>query len=154
MSKLTTEERVQLMKAFYKSGESPIGALRLYSTDRGLKNFICSESTVRKLIQRFEEMRCEETGSVADLPRSGRPMIEESVVKSARDTVREQSDLFGSTSVRRISRATEIPCSSVHKILKSYLNYHSYRIHILQELDPKDYEAQLDFAEGFLEQVT
>ena len=147
MSKLTTEERVQLMKAFYKSGESPIGALRLYSTDRGLKNFICSESTVRKLIQRFEE-----TGSVADLPRSGRPMIEESVVKSVRDTVREQSDRFGSTSVRRISRATEIPCSSVHKILKSYLNYHSYRIHILQELDPKDYEARLDFAEWFLEQ--
>ena len=55
MNKLTIEERVHLVKAFYKCGESSIGALTLYNTDKDLKNFICLESTVQKLIQRFEE---------------------------------------------------------------------------------------------------
>ena len=40
------------------------------------ENFICTELSVRKLIARFEE-----TGSVHDLPRTGRPRIHEGVVQ-------------------------------------------------------------------------
>ena len=115
MSKLETEERVQLVKAFYKCGESPIGALRQFSTEKGMSNFICSESTVRKLIQRFEA-----TGSVHDLPRSGRSKIEGKCrCKRYRDAVQDQSNCFGATSIRKTSHVTEVPCSCVHKILKT-----------------------------------
>ena len=85
MSKLETEKGVQLVSStFYKCNESEIGALRQFSAEKGLKNFTCSESTVRKLIQRFEA-----TDSVHDLPRCGRPKIEESAVENVRDAVQD-----------------------------------------------------------------
>ena len=45
------------MHGFYLSGNSPFACLhvRQYSKEKGLRELVCCEYTVRRLVKRFEE---------------------------------------------------------------------------------------------------
>lgn len=70
MEKFSINCRTPLVHCLYQSGNSPVACLRQYSREKGPREFFCCESTVRRLIKRFEE-----TGSVQDASRSGRLRI-------------------------------------------------------------------------------
>jgi hypothetical protein len=56
-------------------------------------------------------------------------------------------------SVRRVANQLNINRGTVLKILKKDLNLHPYRMKIVQELSPVDYDKRMSFSRWFLEQV-
>ena len=148
MEKLSIQCRISLVRCFYQSGNSPVACLRLYSRENGLREFICCESTIRRLIKRFEE-----TGSVQDASRSGRPRVSEEDVDIIQNSVTEiqQTTPMGTASISQISRATDMPESTVRKVLREYLHYYPYRVRKLHELKECDHDRRLRFANWFLE---
>ena len=67
--------------------------------------------------------------------------------KSLADESRSSS--LSTSSVRRISNETNIPSSSVQRILQNHLNLHPYRLQLLQELHESDKEKLLQFGNWF-----
>jgi len=96
-----------------------------------------SKSTVQKTVKRFEE-----TGSVKDCPRTGRP----------KDATNEEKNLDvllsvvenPHSSIRRLKQAHDISTFSVHKILKNN-RFHPYKIFVTQELMEGDYNRRIEF---------
>lgn len=148
MERIDIATRIELVKAYYSSGESSTAALRKYKREHHLPEHICAESSVRHLIARFEA-----TGSVSDLPRSGRPPVSEEVVSHVAATMVElqKQHASGSASTADVSTALQLPRSTVKKVLKSYLKWRPYRMHLLQHLYDKDMESRKEFANWFLQ---
>ena len=102
--------KIDLVRCYYANGNSPTAAIRQMKRERKLVKDPCSCPAVTKLIAKFEE-----TGSVLN-ERHGRPSLQEE-----RETAVEGAlaDSGGKTSLRRISNDTNIPRTSVHRILKT-----------------------------------
>ena len=62
--------RLDLIRFYYISNNSPIGALCKYKKKNELKENPCNPSSIVKLIQKIEK-----TYSLHDLPRSGRKSL-------------------------------------------------------------------------------
>jgi len=96
-----------------------------------------SRSTVQKTVRRFEE-----TGSVKDRPRSGRP----------RDATNEEKSLDvllsvtenPHTSIPKLEQEHGIAKGSIHKILKRN-SFHPYKIFVTQELTEGDFDRRIEF---------
>ena len=98
------QTRLEIVKFYYANNNSPTLCLRAYNKKFGLKNNICSEASVRKLIKKFED-----TYSLHDAPKSGRPsVIDDDKVEQVRLSLEEQSNnnFAGISSVRETSRTT------------------------------------------------
>ena len=104
-------------------------------------------TTVTRLIAKFEE-----TGSVADKPRSGRPSVTEDTVEEVKQVLRHQSSTsdLGSTSVRAIATEVAVSKTTVHKILRNTLNLFPYKLQRLQSLEESDRPKRVEFAEWLL----
>jgi transposase len=151
MESLDLRTRIDLVKAYYSEGSSPIACLRKYKKDHQLHEHVCKESTVRRLIARFEE-----TGSVSDLPRSGRPSVEEETVEKVAATMvhLQQSRASGSASAGEVARTLHLPASTVKKVLKTRLQWRPYRLHILQYLKETDFATRKQFSETILQHLS
>ena len=144
------QTRTQLVKFYYKSkNDSAIQALYSFCTHNNLKKHPCSPLTVTRLVERFEA-----TGSVEDLPRSGRPSVSDdtiSQVKTYLITLKSQQE-YGICSSAAVSRDTQVPHSTVKKILRQYLEMKPYHIRRVQKLEDSDHEKRLVFANFFIQQ--
>ena len=105
--------RIEIVKIFYANGSSPAATLRAYKTLHNLSVDPFNATTISRLIRRFED-----TGSVHDRPKSGRP----SLVEDRRETVQRcltrlqsEDDLQVACSTH-VSKETGIPQSSVYCI--------------------------------------
>jgi Helix-turn-helix domain (DUF4817) len=147
--KLPLEQRIMLVQLYYENAKSLVGTLRAFRRITGIQD-ICSVNAIRNLISRFER-----TGSVADLPRSGRPKVSEDTAIEIRHTAETiaQDNRFGECSTVAISSATGIPQQTVWKVLRKMLKLRPYRIREVHELIPADYPRRLTFAENFLTRV-
>lgn len=106
---------------------------------------IPTKKHMRTIYHKFKE-----TGSVHDLPRSGRPSIPE-------EKVEEIKEIFSSnpsTSLKRAYASTGIPCSSVHKILHEKLNMMPYKMSHLQQLFDSDRAARTVMCTELLNSVS
>ena len=83
-AKLTVEDRVLLVKLYYSNGFSPKETIRKFKTTKNMKKDPFSLSTITKLVQKFNI-----TGSVMDLPRSGRPSFDDEKVEEVQDVLNE-----------------------------------------------------------------
>ena len=141
--------RVALVRCYYSSNNSATDAIRKFNTEKGnARRPPCTLRALRCLIQKFED-----TGSVLDKPRSGRPSAEDDRPAAVEEAVHEiaVSNEWRVSSVRMIAEATDIPKTSVHRILRKKLQYQKFRISIQHKLEPDDYEKRRQFAQWFLE---
>lgn len=139
--KLTTEERIFLLKSWWKTNKNSEEVIQSF-VERFPLTPAPSRQGIYKLNKRFEE-----TGSVHDLPRSGRPRsatseanvttIAESVVHSPKKSHRKRSAEF------------DISVTSVHRIMKS-LKLKPYRPQLHQGLLEDDFDRRVEFSELFV----
>lgn len=90
-----------------------------------------------------------ESGSVFDLPRTGRPSVSEEKV----EVVRQAFVRSPSKSTRRASSELGIPQSTVNKILNKKLRLHAYKVQILHHLQPDDCPRRAAFATEILQRI-
>jgi len=94
--------RLDLIRFYYITNNSPIGALPKYKKENKLKENPCNPSSIVKLIQKFEK-----TYSLYNLPRYGRKLLlceRIPVAKEAIDTTTSNENQ--STSTRKVSLST------------------------------------------------
>lgn len=141
--------RIDLLRCFYASGNSPTAALRQYKLEKGLCKDPCAPHTITYLVQKFEA-----TGILLDAPRTGRKSLEEERVEAVSAALVSSANELGSTSVSRLSGETGIPRASVWRILHHQLHLHPYKLQLHQEITEVDKVARREFAAWLLENST
>ena len=138
---LTLEERVEIILLCGRENWSQ----RTVTAEFNIRhpNRQVQQSTVSRLLNKFKE-----TGSVADLPRSGRP----STSADVHDTVIGKFCTSPKKSVRRASFELNVPKSTIHDILKKE-RFHPYKLQILHHLNEDDPDRRIQMCEWFLEQI-
>ncbi|GFV37096.1 uncharacterized protein TNCV_3111981 [Trichonephila clavipes] len=93
----------------------------------------------------------EETGSLNVRSGRGRKPVSTEVIEKAALQVKEDkaSNVQASTSVRLVAEA-DLPRSTVQKIMRNILRYYPYKLHLVQELLPLDFETRHLFSRQFL----
>lgn len=123
--------RIKLVSCYYRANCSPKQALRLYRHETGEHQLPCCETSVTRLIQRFEK-----TGSVADEHRSGRPRVSEATVSNVENSLRllKERHPLGVCSSANVSDHCQVPHSTVKKfangcnsILTTFVECKSWR---------------------------
>lgn len=115
--------RTLLIKLFYENGSSAAATLRAFKTLKNLHDDPFPRSTITRLVNKFEE-----TGSVLDAPRAGRPSVNEEEIAIVREAVQKCAgeNARGSCSLRQTSAECELPLSTVYKIMRSRLALRPY----------------------------
>jgi len=136
------EEKHELVKYYYQSGESYAATLRKFKTVNKLIDDPFPVSTVRRLIEKFIK-----TGSLLDLPRPGRPSVSEEIVESIKTTLMNGQSQTNARcfSAHKVSKTMDIPYSTIRRVLKDKLQFHPYRISIVQELKLNDHQDRIQF---------
>lgn len=143
MERLTIEQRITVIKTFYKNNESPTGTIRALRGVFG-RNATPSETAIRKLARKFET-----TGSVQSIKSSGRPRSARTIENIA--VVQNSVMVSPGKSVRRRAQQLHLLPSSLHRILTKDLKMHAYKIQLTQELKPADHGKRLRFAQWIME---
>jgi hypothetical protein len=81
------------------------------------------------------------TGTVSKGKSSGRPPVSDEIVEDLRERVEETPQI----SVARLSQQSGVPRSTCHKIIKNRLQLHPYKISVIQELQPADYQSRVEY---------
>ena len=149
MPTLDLKTRILLVRLYYENGSSAAAALRKFKTLKGLRDDPFSARCVENLMHKFEEH-----GTVADLPRTGRPSIDEDKVLAVKESLEtgQSSSQLSIFSARAVSRDTGIAKSTVLKIMKKRLSLRPYHLKMLHELKEADFTSCMQFAEWFLDQ--
>lgn len=100
-----------------------------------------TRSTVSKLETKFLE-----TGTVANLRKSGRPPANADTALDVLLSFQEDAH----TSVRKVSREIGVGKTTVHKLLKLE-KWHPYKIKLVQELNEDDPDRRLQFCEEMMD---
>uniref|UniRef100_A0A1B6BYL5 DUF4817 domain-containing protein n=1 Tax=Clastoptera arizonana TaxID=38151 RepID=A0A1B6BYL5_9HEMI len=108
--KLTTEERIFLLKSWWKTNKNSEEVIQLFGK-RFPQTPPPSRQGIYKLNKRFEE-----AGSVHDLPRSGRPRT---ATSEANSTIAESVVQSPKKSLCKRSAEFDMSVSSIGRIMKS-----------------------------------
>lgn len=145
MESYTGAQRAFCVRAYYQNNNSIITARRLYRAQFNLRdiNLSPSANVIRKWIKTFEATGSTMKGSSPGRPREVRVP---DVIQEAHESARQDSSL----SLRKRSQALNIKKSTLHLILKKDLHLRAYKIQLVQELKPSDYEQRLNFVQEML----
>lgn len=100
-----------------------------------------SQSTVSRIFYKFEE-----TGSVSDLPRSGRPSgLSEDKKINILLSIHENPH----ASTVSLGQDNDVPQSTVHRFIRNE-KYHPYKVGLVQELLEDDPDRRLQFCEEMM----
>ncbi|GFW18149.1 uncharacterized protein TNCV_4006891 [Trichonephila clavipes] len=94
----------------------------------------------------------EETGSLNVRSGRGRKPVSAEAIEKVALQVEEDKASYGqaSTSVRPVAEALDLPRSTVQKIMRNILRYYPYKLQLVQELLPHDFETRHLFSLQFL----
>ncbi|GBP11578.1 hypothetical protein EVAR_77722_1 [Eumeta japonica] len=124
-------------------------ARRKFREHHNLRRFNdCSNiQTIKNWIHKFKE-----TGSTLDKQRSGRPRTSrtEENIDLVRESVRENP----TQSIRKRSRALNLPGSTLQRILRKNKKFHPYEIQFVQKLKDTDATIRLNFANEIMNRFT
>ena len=134
---LTTNERIFCVKKFYSSNNVSLVCRDFENTFKSTVRW----HTVKDIVTKFEE-----TGSVVDKIRSGRPPTVN--IERNRMQVGEFISTQPRTSSRRLSEELHISRSSLRRIIKE-LGLKPWYPRLVQELNEDDYDRRLEFCENF-----
>ena len=87
------------------------------------------------------------TGTVLDLPRSGRPKIS---TEESTDQIEQILEEEPRSTLTQISAATGVSRSTIQRRIKSELGLKPYKIQILQELCDDDYDMRVELAQTLI----
>lgn len=143
MERYTKEQRIVILKTHYKYGECYAETVRKV---RGIfgRQISLNQSTVKRLIEKFEE-----TGSLLDIKPPGRPREGRSIENIA--AVRQSVTVSPRRSIRRRSQHLGIPRSTMERILKKDLHMYGYKIQLTQQLKTADHLKRREFVDWILE---
>ena len=136
MDKYSTEQRVQIVK-LYQNNKSIIQTQRAYRRYYGVRD-APGEFGNRSLIKRFKKH-----GRVHDRLRSGRPRTARTEGKT--EQIRESIEENPGTSIRKRSTQLGMSQSSLQWISRNFKLF-PYRVQLVQQLKPQDYEQRLQYA--------
>ena len=144
---LSLPDRALLVKLFYQRDENASAALREYRRLKELRRGPMTITNLRKMIERFET-----TGTLGVQSGRGRKRIKQEQIKEVATAVVDQAtaNTQGNSSARSISKQTDIPFSTVQKILRKIIKFYPYKITSNQQLLPGDRNTRLEFALRFL----
>ena len=117
MNSISIEDRISIIKCYYSSGKSATAALRKFKQSRGLIKDPFTTQGIQKLVDKFES-----TGSVHNQQKSGRPSLEEDRSAVVENSLKRNVSEIGCCSTKIISDDTNIPKSSVHRVLRNKLH--------------------------------
>lgn len=146
MEQYTLEQRLQIIKIYYKSGESLIQTLRALTPIYGQRNRP-AKSTIQRLVKKFESTY---TLHNVPVPVRQRSVRSEENIAAASASIQDDPNL----SLTRRSQSLGISVSSLWRILRKDLGLHPYKIKLTQELKPLDHLKRREFvkwAEGKFE---
>jgi inhibitor of nuclear factor kappa-B kinase subunit alpha len=135
MARLTLAQRIFIVKIFYDT-KSATDVQRKFKYS--FNGNTVSRLNIYKTIRKFEE-----TGSVKDAQKSGRPKTSRSDENVS--TLQELMQDSPENSIRRTSSETGISKSSVHNIIRKDLELYPYKIQIMQSLNITDQVERLSF---------
>lgn len=138
----STAERIEMIYLYGECGRSfNATATRYKALHPGAS---VDHRYISRLIKKFNE-----TGSVTDKKKTGRPpMDEETEIE-----VIGRASMNSQQSVREISQQSNVPKSTVHRILKKH-KFHPYKIHLVQELSEDDFDRRIEFCELMTQRIT
>ena len=105
---------------------------RIYSTNPP------SDKTLRNVFEKFMT-----TGSVLDLPRQGRPSMDEDQV----DNVKSFFEDHPTSSIRKASGDLEIPRETLRRTLRHVVGMRTFHYTVVQQLMPDDHLHRLEFCQ-------
>ena len=83
--------------------------------------------------------------------RGRKPVSVDQIEKGALQVEDDKTiNVHGSTSIRREAEAEDMPHSTVQNIIRRILRYYSYKLQLVQELLPRDFESPHLFSLQFL----
>ncbi|CAK9801230.1 Transposable element Tc3 transposase [Anthophora plagiata] len=144
MDRYTLQQRIHIIQTYYENGRSLINTYRKLRNYFGVNNRP-NQSSIQRLVKKFEE-----TGSVVDKPKSGRPKTVRTNENIA--AVCESVKNEPTTSISRRSQELGISYGSVWRILHADLHLPAYRIQLTQELKEMDHLQRRNFASWIIEQ--
>ena len=143
---MNLDDRLDVVKLFYKSGESATLTLRAFKKLRNLKKDPFSTTAITNLINKFNE-----TKSLHDIPKSGRPSLiderKEEVVSTMGKLQAE--NVLGHASSHSVSKICKIPQRSVCRVLHT-CGMNPYKISLLQSITEEDKTKRLEFSKWVL----
>lgn len=147
MLRWTSEQRVFAVKAYYKNADSVVGAQRALRREFDLspRDPVPSANAINIWVRNFEA-----TASTTK-KRGGS-------VKTARtpenvNRVRDALARSPRKSAMRHSLELGLSDRTVRRILKSDLNFHPYKIQVVQALQPQDFNRRVHFCQQMLDVI-
>lgn len=139
--RLTLDEKTYLIQN-HKVFSSHTLLMRRFK-DNFKKKHAPTYDTVKNIIAKFIK-----TGSVKDLPKTGRPKTArtEENIKRVEMMLKNKPAI----SIPRVALSLNLSKTSVYRIANQDLNLFPYKIHLVHELQPGDPERRIMFANWFL----
>ena len=124
---LSLEDKILLVKLYYKKQENVQQTIRSFGTARNIKSTreLPTWTGVKKLINKFEE-----TGSVLNIKKSGRksdPTVRDAVIEAA-------GDLLPLSSTRKVANEAGTSQSTAWKIIRKELRKQPFKLRVCQVL--------------------
>ena len=137
MEPYTIPDRIKIIQEYYRNGEKLANTHRALSEYFGGKKNCPAQTTIRRLVTKFEA-----TGSVEDLPVTGRPknIRTQSNIDAVRESVRTDPDI----SVACRSQKLGIPQSSLRRIMQNDLNLRAVITTNMKEIENKNDQCEND----------
>ena len=109
-NKINLDDRLDVVKLFYKSGESATLTLRAFKKLRNLKKDPHSTTAITNLINKLNE-----TKSLHDIPKSGRPSLIDERKEEVVSTMEkfQAENVLGHATCHSVSKICKIPQRSV-----------------------------------------
>lgn len=142
MVKYTNEQRLEIIKNYYRNSESVIATLRALTPIFGRDNRPTRQA-VRAIVTKFES-----TFSLLDVPVPVRQRTARSAENIAAVSASVQNE--PNRSIPRRSQELGISRTSLWRILRKDLGLHPYKIKLTQELKPLDHLKRRNFANWML----
>jgi transposase len=132
---LTIEERVLLVQHVLSNGDKYTENVQQKFAQQFPDAQVPHRNAVRNPINKFRE-----TGSVQDAPGSGRPSTSEETVLD----IQARTLQSPSKSVTRLSQQADVSKSTAHRILRTKLKLHPYRLSVVHQLKERDHQTRVD----------
>ncbi|GFY47670.1 putative DD41D transposase [Trichonephila inaurata madagascariensis] len=145
MVKYTNEQRLQILKIYYRNSESVAATLRALTTIFG-RNSRPSRQAVTSLVKKFES-----TYSLCDVAMPVRLRVDRSVENIT--TVETSVANDPNQSIPRRSQELGIAKTTLWRNLRKDLTLHPYKIRLTQELKPMDHSKGRTFSDWALEKM-
>lgn len=105
-----------------------------------------SRMTVKKTLDRFNE-----TGSVKDRPKSGRPVTATNEEIQLNVALSIEEDCH--TSTRKLHQQHDVSVGSIHYILKKKLKFHPFKINLVHKLNEDDPDRRVEFCDKMMDLI-